>query len=320
MLILLTGAKGFIGSQLLLRLCGSGHKVRLVTRTSFECELSGVEVVHADLTSADTDYDSLLSGCDVVFNCAGEIHTEKLMRSLHVDATERLVAAANRLACKESPIHFVQLSSVGAYGPARGAVRVVHEQTSENPQGAYEETKTIGDSLVVKNRNNEFFSYSILRPSNVFGQSMTNNSLRQLGRIIGKGLFFYIGSAKEDSVATYIHVDDVVSALMLCGFDQKAKGEIFNLSNDCALSDLIDAMADAQHVTRPKWSLPEAPLRLMVSVCNRFLRLPVTQARIDALVAKTTYPSTKLREILGFVPERDVPAAIGELFEDKPVV
>lgn len=319
-MILLTGAKGFIGSLLLLRLCGSGHDVRLVTRTAFECEIDNVEVVCADLTSPDTDFDSLLYGCDVVFNCAGEIHEEKLMRSLHVDATERLVAAANRLASKDHPIHFVQLSSVGAYGPARGVTRIVTEITQENPQGAYEETKTIGDSRVIKDRYNQFFSYTILRPSNVFGQSMTNNSLRQLGRIVRKGLFFYIGTAKKNSVATYIHVDDVVSALMLCGFDCKAKGEIFNLSNDCALSDLINGMADAQRVSRPKWSLPEAPLRLMASIAYRFLRLPVTQARIDALVARTSYPSTKLREVLGFVPERDVPASIGELFVEKPAV
>lgn len=320
MLVLLTGAKGFIGSQLLLRLCASGHKVRVVTRTSFESNLSGVEVVHADLTSAGINYDSLVSGCDVVFNCAGEIRDEELMQSLHVDATERLVAAANRLACKERPVHFVQLSSVGAYGPARGAVRVVNEQTEENPQGTYEETKTIGDSLVVKNRDNAFFSYAILRPSNVFGQCMTNNSLRQLGRIVDKGLFFYIGTAKKDAVATYIHVDDVVTALMLCGFNPRAKGEVFNLSNDCALSDLINGMADAQHVARPKASLPEAPLRMMVRIANRFLRLPVTQARVDALVSRTTYPSTKMRETFGFVPEREVPVAIGELFVDKSVV
>ncbi|CAI8777247.1 MULTISPECIES: NAD-dependent epimerase/dehydratase family protein [Pseudomonas] len=316
-MILLTGAKGFIGSQLLSRLCESGHSVRLVTRSSFECDFNGVEIVHADLTSAETNYESLFAGCDVVFNCAGEIHNEELMQALHVDATERLVATANRLACKEHPIHFVQLSSVGAYGPARGVVRVVNELTLENPQGTYETTKTIGDSRVAKNRDNQFFTYSILRPSNVFGKSMTNNSLRQLGKIVRRGLFFYIGAAKKKSVATYIHVDDVVSALMLCGFDPRAKGEVFNLSNDCALSDLINGMADAQHVTRPRWSLPEAPLRLMVSLVNRFSALPVTQARIDALVARTRYPSTKLLDTLGFIPEREVPAVICELFVDK---
>jgi len=317
MMMLLTGARGFIGGRLLSRLLESGHKIRVVTRTSFRCDSKAVEVVQADLTDPATDFDSLLSGCDVVFNCSGELHNDELMRALHVDATECLVAAANRLASKEHPIHFVQLSSVGAYGPARGVVRVVNEQTSENPLGVYEETKTIGDSRVAVDRNCEFFSYTILRPSNVFGKTMSNNSLRQLGKIVGKGLFFYIGVAKKEAVATYIHVDDVVAALMLCGFDPKAKSEIFNLSNDCALSELINGMADAQHVARPRLSIPEKPLRLMVSVANRFLRLPVTQARIDALVARTTYPSTKLMKVLGFVPKKNIPAMIGELFADN---
>ncbi len=271
MLILLTGGRGFIGNKLLFRLCKSGYKVRLVTRTPVDYKLEGLELVQADLTSIDTDFDSLLFGCSLVFNCAGEVRNEKLMHPLHVDATERLVAAANRLACQEHPIHFVQLSSVGAYGPSGGKVRVVTERTPTNPQGTYEETKTIADSLIMKDRNNDFYSYTILRPSNVFGRTMTNTSLRQLGRIVGRRLFFYIGTARKDAVATYVHVDDVVSALMLCGFKSGARNEIFNLSNDCALSELISGMADALQVTRPKWSIPEVPLRFLVSMMNRFL-------------------------------------------------
>ncbi|MDI2591267.1 NAD(P)-dependent oxidoreductase [Pseudomonas sp. 681] len=317
MRVLLTGAKGFIGSRLLTCLCEAGHHVRVVTRTVFKCDFESVEVVHADLTSADVDYDALLSGCDVVFNCAGEIRDEKLMRSLHVDATELMVLAANRLATRERPVHFVQLSSVGAYGPAQGAVRLVDELTIENPKGPYEETKTIADSLVVKNRGNEFYSYAILRPSNVFGKSMSNNSLRQLGRFVSKGKFFYVGNSKKTAIATYVHVDDVVAALMLCGFDVRSKCEVFNISNDCAFSDMINGIADAQGVARPKWSFPEAPLRLMISILNLFFRLPVTQERIDALVARTSYPSTKMQRVFGFKPEREVPIAVAELFEEN---
>lgn len=320
MLVLLTGAKGFIGTQLLARLCDSGHSVRVITRSTFETDFENVEVVHADLTRPDTNYDSLLAGCSVVLNCAGEIHNENLMRALHVEATGRLIQAANRVACEEQPIHFVQLSSVGAYGPAKGVSRVVTEQTAVNPQGTYEVTKTEGDALVLESRNNDYFSYSILRPSNVFGPSMTNNSLRQLGRIVGKGVFVYIGSAKKDAIATYIHVEDVVSALMLCGFDSRAKGQVFNLSNDCALSDLIDGMADALQVNRPKRSVPEAPLRFFIEIAKRFIRLQITQGRIDALVARTTYPSTKLHDVLGFTPRRQVPVAISELFTGNPSV
>ena len=319
MLVLLTGGKGFIGSRLLARLCEAGHQVRVVTRSAFKSELDNVEVVIADLTSDDVDYAALLSGCDVVFNCAGEIRDEKLMQALHVDATERMVSAANRLATSERPIHFVQLSSVGAYGPAKGAVRTVDELTPANPKGPYEETKTIADALVVKSRGNDYYSYAILRPSNVFGKTMPNNSLRQLGRFVSSGRFFYVGNSRTAAVATYVHVDDVVSALMLCGFDSRSRNEIFNISNDCAFADLINGMADAQHVKRPTLSIPETPFRWIVGAANRFFRLPVTQERIDALVAKTTYPYTKIQNTLGFKPEKEVPLVISELFEEPRV-
>ena len=56
-----------------------------------------------------------------------------------------------------------------------------------------EKTKAESDQLVMNAARKGTFTYSILRPSNVFGPTMTNQSLFQMIEMISKGLFFFIG-------------------------------------------------------------------------------------------------------------------------------
>lgn len=315
----ITGGAGFIGQQLVRRLESGGIELVLLTRTAPKNDTNRQYFV-ADLADKETSFTGLLDGVSVIYHCAGEIKNPALMHSLHVDGTARLLAAVGRhIKATQQPIHWVQLSSVGAYGSSVGAahdVRVVTEATPTAPQGEYEKTKTVSDELVMAFAANEpLFSYTILRPSNVIGSSMTNQSLRALVGMIKKGRFFYIGS--RSAVATYIHVEDVVSALLLCGNDERAKGEIFNLSNDCSLSDIVDAVALASEIASPKLCVPEQPLRILVKLITRLGRSPLTQARIDALVRRTYYPATKIKEVLGFVPQQAIPRVVAVMFESK---
>lgn len=314
MKILILGANGFIGAPLLNEVLAQGHKVRVLTRREGGAYPVAVELFKGDLTSDTLDVDSLVSDCDIVINCAGEIRNEQLMQELHVNATHRLLGAiARRLTQPGRRCHWVQLSSVGAYGPASGQERVVTEDTQPNPIGVYEVTKTEADRLVVDATNHTGFTYAILRPSNVYGSGMPNNSLRQLASLIRRRIFIYVGF--ERSVATYIHVDDVVKALVLCAFEKNARGQIFNISNDCFFDEVINGLADSMHVSRPFLRLPESLVRALVAVVGKVSNLPVTQKRIDALTVKTWYPSSKLEKMLGFSPRCSVPKTIAEMLK-----
>lgn len=322
MKVLVTGGAGFIGSKLVEALCGAGYQVRILSRkktVSLDCDISLIEVVQADLLDSNFLLDKVVSGCSVVFNCAGELHNEKLMESLHVDATRRLVRACKDMAkVAGQPIHWVQLSSVGAYGPSVGkasAVRTVTEETVPAPVGVYEVTKTQADELIVSAKEDELFSYSILRPSNVYGVGMPNNSIRQWGDIIKKKLFFYVGP--PGAIATYVHVGDVVDAMVLCGFDERAKGHVFNISNDCSQERIVGALAKDLQVPTPSLRVPESLMRFMVSSCSWIKGFPVSHSRVDALVSRTHYPVNKLASVLDYRPTRVVEETITEvLFDD----
>lgn len=310
MKVLVLGANGFIGSKLVDRLIEDGHQVRILTRTQGKVTNENTEAFVGDLKDHDLDIIALLDGCEVIFNCAGEIRNENLMHELHVASTQRFLKAITEKASSRT-IHWVQLSSVGAYGSVPNVERVVTEETEVNPKGQYEVTKTIADQCIVSEQNNDNFTFSILRPSNVFGPGMPNNSIRQLIGIVRRRLFFYVGS--NDAISTYIHVDDVVSALILCGFDSRAKGEVFNISNDCFLRDVIAGIAAGVAVPAPKVVLPESLVRLGVSVASVLTKGLITQERVNALTARTRYPVTKIETVLGFVPQKYVPENICDI-------
>jgi hypothetical protein len=46
---------------------------------------------------------------------------------------------------------------------------------------------------------------------------------------------------------------------------------------------------------------------LLVSLVGKFIKIPFTQTRVNSLVNKTRYPSTKIRDVLGFSPKYDIP-------------
>jgi nucleoside-diphosphate-sugar epimerase len=114
-----------------------------------------------------------------------------------------------------------------------------------------------------------------------------------------------------------VHLDDVVDALILCGTDTCAQGQLFNLSNDCALSHMVGMIAQTSGIKPPNVCVPELPLRLFVKLIPTLAWIPLTQDRIDALVRHTYYPTNKLGDVLGFVPKRDIPAAACHMFDEK---
>jgi nucleoside-diphosphate-sugar epimerase len=316
--VCVTGGRGFIGSRLVSALVRDGHSVVSLSRNTAGFNRDGVTFVQGDLAAENCQLQAFVSGCDVLFNCAGEVADINVMHQLHVDGTRRLLEAVGSESAKSGKkIHWVQLSSVGVYGPPLDSSieRVVTEESAVAPVGDYEITKYLSDELVLHAAMQNEISCAVLRPSNVFGAGMPNQSLVSLISFVKKRLFFYVG--RPGAIATYVHVDDVVEALLHCATHPYAKdGEVFNLSNDCGWEDLINGVAHACNLPRPSFRLPEWFVRACVSILSRGFGMPLTQKRIDALVTRTSYPFAKINDVFGFKPTRYVPDAIRELIAD----
>lgn len=293
MIVAVTGGTGFIGSKLVERLVARGDTVRLLTRGTAAPEKSSLVEMHGcDLVTVDANrLSAMLDGVDVLYHCAGQLTNAQAMRALHVAATRKLVAAASgRVA------HWVQLSSVGVYGPVHDGA--VTEETALNPAGEYEITKTESDRIVIDGASRGGYSYAVLRPSNVFGAGMSNRSLFGMIAMIDRGLFFYIG--KPGASANYVHVDNVAEGLIRCATMDAARNRIFNLSDHRTMEQFAAAIAEALGRPAPRLRIPQTAAYLAAGTLGRLPGFPLTLSRVAALSNSASYPISRIQYELGY--------------------
>jgi nucleoside-diphosphate-sugar epimerase len=313
--ICITGANGFIGRQLVDSLSNKGHLVRILTRHNRTIFPANIEVIIGDLTNSNCPLSQFMNGCEVLFHCAGEIRDVNSMRLLHVDGTQQLIQSAfDEYSRSKRKIHWVQLSSCGVYGPPVGKPeidRVVTETSPSRPFNCYESTKAMSDELVIQAGKSGSLTFSILRPANVFGAKMTNQSLLRLITLVKRRYFFYVG--KIGAVANYVHVNDVVAALLMLATNARAKGEIYNLSYDCTIEELINYTASLLHVGKPRIRIPRPLIRIPIGMLSALLNRWVHIPKLDALFLRTRYPTNKIESELGFIFTMPLPNAIEEM-------
>jgi nucleoside-diphosphate-sugar epimerase len=308
MIVAITGGTGFIGRKLVERHLAVGDRVRILTRQSqIQPPLpDNVQLYQNELSASAEPLVSFVDGADVLYHCAGQVTDRNRMHAVHVGGTANLLrAAAGRIG------RWVQLSSVGIYGPYSAGN--VTEQTLPRPVGTYEQTKWQSDELVVEAAQDGGFSYAILRPSNVYGPEMRNQSLFQLITMINAGWFFFVG--KPGALANYIHVANVVKALMKCGRDPRAIGEIFNLSDQCTLEELVTIVQCT--LGRPK-KVPRIPapiIQLVLPFLSIIPRMPLNRSRIGALTGRATYSVGKIQAQLDYTHQITIQEGIRQLTE-----
>lgn len=293
MRVVVTGGRGFIGRCLVERLLLNGNQVRVLTRVKPVELWPSVETVSGDLTDPDTDLVALVNNADVVYHCAGEINRTTHMNSVHVGGTRRLIAAASGRIDK-----WIQLSSVGAYGTVNSGT--VNEEQPEIPIGEYETTKTEADRLVMTAASSGAFCAAIIRPSNVYGPTMRNRSLFQLIRAVDRRLFFFIG--RPGASANYIHVDNVVDALMLSAGAPCMDARVYIVSDHRNLEDFIGIIAESLGRNVPSLRVPDW-IAMGAAYAGGWLPgFPLTLSRVSALTNRAVYSTYRIETELGYVP------------------
>lgn len=229
---LVLGATGFIGQKLVERLLIENLSVTAITRGGKALNKldERVKFIVFDLISSPVSMIDF-SKYDVVFNCAGEIKDESKMEDLHVNSVRSMLEQLKGTGTK-----WVQLSSVGVYGPKHMAH--ITENELFQPHGTYEVTKANAEIIVKDYCILNNIAFSIVRPSNVFGCEMPNESLRSLIKMVQSGMFFYIGNPRDYRV-NYVHVDNVVESLFLCGQLQSSDREDYIISDNMLLTDFV---------------------------------------------------------------------------------
>lgn len=302
-----TGGGGFIGRRLVAQLISVGYQVRVLTRNSQnKNNFSAVSYFQGDLVdSSEAQLSAFLDGVDVLYHCAAEIVDESKMVAINYEGTKKLVFAARGRIKR-----WVQLSTAGVYGADSATIT---EESTPKPANVYESTKLSADLVMLDVLSNSKTVWSVLRPTTVYGADMPNNSFRALINAVLNKRFFYIG--RKGAILPYIHVDDVVNALILCGEHDEAIGEIFNLSEDVTIENFVQSIARIKDRQIHPIRFPEFIVRAITAFLSWCPHFPLTKSRIDALTRHVQYPTNKIRIRLGFTPVKGFHNGLKEMLE-----
>jgi len=256
---LVTGAAGFVGSQLVDVLLAAGHDVVGVDaftpyydRATKEANLDAARqhdrfrLVDVDLR--DADLRPLLDGVDTVYHQAAQPGVRlswsdgfATYDSCNVLATQRVLEAALRSGVRR----VVYASSSSVYGNAE--TYPVHETDLPRPHSPYGVTKLAAEHLCGLYAANHGLSTVALRYFTVYGPRQRPDMAfhRLVEAALDQEPFPLYGDGSH--VRDFTYVGDVVEANVLAGRADAPAGTVVNVcaGGSTVLRDVIDAVGEA---------------------------------------------------------------------------
>ena len=307
--ILVTGATGFIGKNLVHRLLAEGHYVRALVRN---CERAkkllgngNIEYVVGDITDKKS-LEHICDGIDIVYHLAAimghdlpsPVAFEKF-RKVNTNGT-RIIAES----CLGKGIDkFIYVSSTAAMGLLRNGT--VNEETPCQPYTPYQVSKYEGELIVKELTEKSGLPGVILRPSMVYGVGFKGDFVT-IARVIKIGVFPKIGFGKNLSPALYI--DDVIDCMSKAK-NHSAVGQTYIISSpeSYELERVVRIIASALHVNVRMIFVPTCVAVFGAWILERVLILlgkkPVVTARnIVSAATDRVFDVSKAQRELGFQP------------------
>ena len=261
MIAAVTGASGFVGSNLVDLLAARGWTVRRLARPGSPPAAEprpNVETHVVDFADARTlDRTPALDGADVVFHVGGVTKRRTLdaFRAGNVVPTRALVDAMARRAAAGAPRpRLVPVSSQAAAGPAPPPDRPVTEDDPPRPVEGYGASKLEAEAVVRAAEG----AWTIVRPGAVYGPRDVDFLTAFRHARLGVAVY----PAPRGARLSIVHVADLADALLRAAESPAAVGRTyFVAAEDVAWRDVYAAAAAAQGtrlrvaIAPPAWGL-----------------------------------------------------------------
>jgi len=312
MKIAITGANGFIGSNILRYYQDLGHETVAIIRNTATLPASGTIIREVDYSSVDS-IRSALAGVDVLIHNAGKTKALNLedMLAANVGITQRVVAAVN---ATEHPIHLILISSQAASRPSVEGTPVTEDDLPA-PVTIYGKSKQRAEHLV---RTQCQKPWTIIRPCSVYGPG--DRDFLELFKLVKLGIVVQIGHQRRE--INMIHVEQLVQFISLVVQNPKAYSEIFFASDNkvytqAQISSTIAAVMDRQ--IRPV-VLPELVAKAAFHAADLYGRIthremPVNREKLkEILAAGWVSDPAKAKSILGWDPQSSLQDLIKETY------
>lgn len=296
--VLITGANGFIGNQLM-----QYYKTQGIATVGVDLQGNGDDIIQGDIAQPETISEQL-KDCDVVVHTAALVSNAMAdadMWRVNVQATSNLVAAAEQYKVRR----FVQISSIVAYGnSAEGELDETQPVHADG--GSYVLTKLASEHAVLTATANSAMELVIIRPGDVYGPGSRPWIILPI-EAIKKGQFML--PAKGEGFFRPVYIDDLIRGIALAVSTQEASGEIFNLSCE----GYISTKEFFSHHCR--WMNKRGPLAvstrlalIAAAAATKIANLTggvneASTATVTQLCTKSWFSIAKAEKLLGWKPE-----------------
>jgi UDP-glucose 4-epimerase len=262
--ILVTGASGFIGRQLVPALLRAGYTVRAATRRQVSFPDS-VEVALVPDLKNPIDWNQILQGVDIIIHLAGSAHS-KIPENAYSEfdqinwlATQRLADAAKDVGVER----IVYISSVRAQVGA-SAVQAVREQDEPRPTNPYGRSKLAAEQAI----RAAGVPFTIFRPVVVYGPHPKGN-MRTVIQLARSPLPLPVTSFT--SRRSVLGVENLISAIIFVLNNPATIGETYLIadSKPMTIVEIMTILRKIQGRSMSTIYVPQVIIRFLLMMCGR---------------------------------------------------
>jgi len=254
-LIIITGATGFVGEEVVKQARAAGHPVRVIVRdprrASWLAERYGVELFHGNVLYAPS-IEGAMQDAKCVIHLVGIIREwkENTFERVHVQATKHVIDEAKKAGVKR----FVHMSALG---------------TRENARSRYQQTKWAGEDCVRKSG----LAWTIFRPSFIYGPK--DKAINTLAKLVQRLPFVPVLGGGNTKIQP-ISVANVARAFVGAIRNDESISRVYDLCGPEAFTwnELYDKLQMILGTRKPKWHLPLPIARVQAALFEKILPNP----------------------------------------------
>jgi nucleoside-diphosphate-sugar epimerase len=318
--VLVTGANGFVGKALLLRLAAmEGFQPIAAVRTLPTAELSlshsaciGKAVRYVELGDvANGVFERcIFNGVDTVVHCAARVH---VMNELAMDplASFRAVNVGGTLAlakqaASEGVKRFVFISTIKVNGEATVSREPFQADDLPAPEDAYGLSKLEAEQGLKRLAAETGMEVVIIRPPLVYGRGVRGN-FGSMIKLVEKEIPLPFGAIHNKR--SLVGIDNLVDLIVRCVDHPAAANQVFLASDgqDLSTPELVRSLAMAMGKRTRLISLPAGVLKFGATLLGK-------RALADRLLGSLQVDIAKTRELLEWQPRHSVEEGLRRCF------
>lgn len=247
--ILITGAAGFVGRELVAQLRAEGTcRFRLALRgqplpSDMEALCEHIQV--GDI-GGNTNWDRALDDVSVVVHLAARAHIVRdyandpllAFRETNLHGTKQLALVASKRGVKR----FIYVSSIGVNGLQTKVNKPFTELDEPHPHNAYAISKWEAEESLKAVSQASDMEFVIIRPPLVYGKDAPGN-FGQLVRMVRAGIPLPL--AAVHNLRSFVALDNLVDFILVCCRQTNAANQTFLVADghDVSTPDLIAGIA-----------------------------------------------------------------------------